>query len=96
MSARRALAAVAAVLVLTGCGPQEPEGPTFDERCAEEGGTVMEDSSSGHPVSGPVTGVVVTGQGTAVGTGYGYGTATITIRLCVVGGDIVDMEVPDA
>lgn len=87
---RRAAAAALAVLVLAGCS-QEPEGPTFDERCAEEGGTVMEDSSS-HAISGPITGTVTTPQGVGVGTGYGYGTATITIRLCIVGGDIIDME----
>lgn len=97
-----ALAAVTALLILSGCS-SEPPGPSpFQIRCEEElNGRFFEDTATidvqNVSVSGTVTGTVYVEGRVATGTGYGYGTYTgptaVTARICIVDGDIKEAEV---
>lgn len=79
-------------LGLVGCSAT-PAGPTFEERCADRDGTVMSDTTT-KLLTGVVTGTVVSPNGSAgMGTGVATSPVTITMRLCVVDGDIEEMEV---
>ncbi len=87
-----AVLAAGAMLAIVGCAPVDP-GPTFEEVCADRGGIVVADSTT-KLLTGVVTGAVVAGNG-AVGVGTGVATSPVTLAmsLCVVDGDVVDMDV---
>lgn len=77
---RKLLAMAGLCLLLVGCGGEYKD--SFVEECSAAGGKILEDSESQSVVT------VNPGNG-----GVGVGTSTATVRLCVVDGDIVDMEV---
>lgn len=97
------LATIALALTLTGC-TMEPPGPSpFQINCEDElNGTFLEDSATieveNVHVSGTITGIVYANGQSATGTGVGYGTytgkTTVTARVCIVDGDIKEMELP--
>lgn len=78
---KRLLALAGLSLLLVGCGGTQVD--TFADNCDADGGTVLEDSTT----------KTVTSVNTGSGGGVGVGTSTTTVRLCIVDGDIVNMEV---
>lgn len=74
------LGVMVAASLLVGCGGDHKD--PFVEGCSAAGGKILEDSESQSVVT------VNPGNG-----GVGVGSSTVTVRLCIVDGDIVDMEV---
>jgi hypothetical protein len=80
-----------AALALSGCAAGE-RGPTFEELCTDAGGVVISDSTT-KLMTGVVTGTVVAGNGSVgVGTGVVTSPVRFDMSLCVVDGDVTDME----
>lgn len=79
------------LILLSGCGTHTPE-PSFEELCADQGGQTLSDSTT-KLMTGMIYGTVIGSNG-SVGSGSGLATSpiTVTMNLCVVNGDVVDME----
>lgn len=69
-------------LTLTACKPAGPD--PFVLACEDKGGTILSDSKTSTDT------VIVPNSN---GPGVGVSTSTTTVVMCIVDGDIVDMEV---